>query len=88
MFEAPFVFNVDITVALVIENICVSMLMFVTSTLLSMMLTYIAQIRGGMVKLMAENLNLLDRMHEGLIVISEKDYSLQFASRPAVELLK
>ena len=76
MFEAPYVFNVDITVALVFENLFACIVTLVTTTLLSMILTYIAQIRGRMVKLIAENLNLLDRMNEGLIVISAEDYSL------------
>lgn len=38
--------------------------------------------------LIEENLNLLDNMNEGLIVVSEKDRTLQFASKPAVCLLK
>ena len=45
-----------------------------------MIVTYIAQIRGKMSLLMKENLNLLNKMHEGIIVVSEKDKSLQFAS--------
>ena len=53
-----------------------------------MIVTYITQIRGKTVKLMDENISLFDRMHEGLIVISEADLSLKFASRPAVALLK
>ena len=37
---------------------------------------------------MSENLNLFDKMHEGLIVLSEKERSLQFASQPAIRLVK
>ena len=37
--------------------------------------------------LIIENLKLLDKMHEGLIVVSEKDRKLQFSSRPASQLL-
>ena len=33
---------------------------------------------------MTENMNLFDRMHEGLVVVSEEDQTLQFASKPAV----
>ena len=51
-----------------------------------MLLTYIAQIRGKTAYLVIENLNLLDKMHEGLIVVSKSDLSLKFASRPAVRL--
>jgi len=53
-----------------------------------MVITHIAEIRYKLGKLLAENLKLLDGMHEGLIVISEKDYSLKFASRPAIAVLK
>ena len=41
-----------------------------------------------MSKIMNENFSFLDGMHEGLIVISEADKSLQFATRPAIALLK
>ena len=30
---------------------------------------------------------MLNQMHEGLVVVSEKDKSLQFASKPAMKLL-
>lgn len=49
--------------------------------------TYIARIKGKMSLLIIENLKLLDMMHEGLIVVSEKDRKLQFLSRPASQLL-
>jgi len=39
-------------------------------------------------KLIIENLSLLDKMHEGLIVLSEKERAIQFASNPAIFLLK
>ena len=35
-----------------------------------------------------DNLSLIDKMHEGLIVLSEQDMSLVFASIPAVHLLQ
>ena len=37
-------------------------------------------------ELMKENLNLLNKMHEGLIVLSEKDDSLQVVNKPALSL--
>ena len=88
IFENPFVFGVEITPAVLVAKIFTCLSCFVSCTLLGMVLTYIAQINGKIFKLLAENLNLLDKMHEGLIVISKKDKSLQFASRPAVALLK
>ena len=38
--------------------------------------------------LIKENIILFDRMHEGLIVISEADKRLTFASKPAIQLLQ
>ena len=43
--------------------------------------------KGQMSELMKENLNLLNKMHEGLIVLSEKDDSLQVVNKPALNLL-
>ena len=43
-------------------------------------------IKGQMSELMKENLNLLNKMHEGLIVLSEKDDSLQVVNKPALSL--
>lgn len=35
-----------------------------------------------------ENLNLLNKMHEGLIVVEDNDLELKIASMPAIHLLK
>ena len=53
-----------------------------------MLLAYIARIRGKLSYLVIENMNLLNKMSEGLIVMSESDLSLRFASLPAVRLMK
>ena len=44
--------------------------------LTGMIITYIAHLRGRVVKLVQENLLLFDRMHEGLIVMTEHDKTL------------
>jgi hypothetical protein len=56
-------------------------------TIMGVMITYIVQIRARLEKLVDENLNLLNRMHEGLIMLSGKDRKLFFASTPAATLL-
>ena len=61
---------------------------FTILTILNMLLMYIAQIRSKLAQLIFENLNLLDGMHEGLIVLSESDKELQLASRPAIRLIQ
>ena len=51
-------------------------------------MTYIIRIRGRMVYLIDENINLLDKMHEGIVVLDQDDLNLKIASQPAVTLLK
>ena len=76
---------------LVAQNIIVAFLnpIFATAAITSMgvMLTYIVQIRARLATLVDENLNLLNRMHEGLVMLSRKDRKLFFASTPAITLL-
>jgi hypothetical protein len=52
-----------------------------------MLLTYVVHIRGKLQTLLGENLNLLNGMHEGLLMLSFKERSLRFASTPAARLL-
>ena len=88
MIQKPLVFDQEFTVGFVLGQLIHSVLAIFYMCMVSMIITYIGQIRGKTERLMEENISLFDRMHEGLIVISEKDLSLQFASRPAVALLK
>ena len=60
---------------------------FVIMNVLNIFLMYIVQIRSKLSQLIYENLNLLDKMHEGLIVLSRSDRELKLASRPAVRLI-
>ena len=83
----PLVYSEDIKVGLVIGKLLNSIVLFGIVAIAGMVVTYIAQIRGKMSQLLNENLNLLNKMHEGIVVVSEKDRSLQFASLPAVRLL-
>ena len=88
LWQGPILFNEELNFFGVLSKLfnVVSLLIFIT--LIGMLVTYIAHIKGKMNQLMVENLNLLDRMHEGLIVVSEKDRNLKFASDPAIRLLK
>jgi len=88
IIEEPLVYSLEINASFLITKLSICILTFGVCTLLGMVVVYIVQIKGQLVKLMVENLNLLDKMDEGLIVISEKDLSIRFASRPAVALLK
>ena len=81
-------FNEELTVAKAIAKFFGCLALFMGFTAISMLINYIVLIRGKMEILIEENLNLLDNMNEGIIVVSEKDRKLQFASKPAVCLLK
>lgn len=81
IFCYPKVYTVNVFKLDHIVNV-VSLTGFLTA--ISLIVTYIAQIRGKIGTLMFENLNLLDGMHEGLIVLSSDDnLTLQFANKPA-----
>ena len=52
-----------------------------------MFIMHLVQTNGRLSRLMLENKNLLDKMHEGLVVVSEEERNLQFASKPAIKML-
>ena len=84
----PLLFNLEISVGFVLYNLVPTFIVFAILNVFGILVVYIAQIRGKLVQLLNENIKLLDRMHEGLMVISEKDLCLQFANRPAIAVLK
>jgi len=60
---------------------------FIFLSTFSMVITYIARTRGKMNFLIIENHNLLNKMHEGLVLVDEEDMNLTFATTPAATLL-
>lgn len=60
---------------------------FFMMNVLNIFLMYVVQIRSKLSQLIYENLNLLDKMHEGLIVLNPGEMELKLASRPAVRLI-
>ena len=88
MIIHPILYNQENTVNAIVSRIALCFTVFMTSAIFGMAVTYIVRIQGRMSNLIIENLKLLNRMHEGLIVISEKDLALKFASRPAIKVLK
>lgn len=61
------------TVSLIIAKLLNVVATVTVLTIFSMLVTHVAQIRGKIGTLMFENLNLLDGMHEGLLVLSAVD---------------
>ena len=80
-------FNLDLNFAKVAIALMQPVLCFLILSILGMLVTYIVQIRGKLATLLVENLNLLNGMHEGLVMLSFNDRSLLFASTPAARLL-
>lgn len=77
MVQIPIVYNEELNFAVIAGKVWNSIALFLICTVvISMVVTYIAQIKGQMSQLMKENLNLLNKMNEGLIVVKEKDRSL------------
>ena len=82
--QVPYLYNEEWSGGLVLANLLNTFFCFTILTVFNMLLTYIAVIRSKLAQLIVENLNLLDRMHEGLIVMSETKKELQLASKPAI----
>ena len=61
---------------------------FTLLALLSMTITYSMQNTDKLRQYKFENLGLLDDLEEGVIVVSETDLRLCFASQPAIRLLE
>ena len=61
---------------------------FVIMTIMMMLVTYVTMLEVKMGRVLSEHLNLFDGMHEGLIVLSQTDFNIQFASKPAIYMLK
>ena len=84
----PNMFDDEININFIGQRIIELLIIITVLCLFSMAVTYIAIIRGKNNQLIEENLKLLDKMHEGLIVVTEKDLAIKFANKPARRLLK
>jgi len=76
------------TVIGVVSSLLNTVFCFCICTTLGAMIVYMAQLRAKLAALIQENVNLFDKMHEGIIVVDKADLSLKFASKPAVGLVK
>ena len=74
--QFPIMYNEIWSFSMVFAKILNALFCFTILTIISMLVTYIAMLRSKMNQLMKENLNLLDKMHEGLVVLSQVDMSL------------
>lgn len=74
-----------VMIAAQILNALVAAIMMI---IVSMLVTYIAVLKGRLAKLMHENVGLMNKMNEGLMVLSQDELVPTFASLPAVRVLK
>jgi len=72
----PLVHKDDMQFGRVVVKILTACLFILFLNIISMVINYIVQIQGSMSTLVIENLNLLNGMHEGLVVLSSSDKSL------------
>lgn len=72
----------------VLARLIDSILLALILTITSMVFGYIAMIRGRLHRVMIGDLDLMNKMHEGMIVVSKEERKLQFASKPAVKILQ
>lgn len=49
---------------------------------------YVLEMRGSILDLIEENFNLVRRMEQGLIVLNDSDSKIDFANKPALDILK
>ena len=78
----------SLTAELVLKRLAIAFICFVILSIYSMVGAYIAQLRVKVSKITLENLGLLDRMYEGLLVLNESDRRPEFASKPVIKILK
>ena len=49
---------------------------------------YVLEMRGSILDLIEENFNLVRRMEQGLIVLNDTDSKIDFANKPALDIIK
>ena len=61
---------------------------FLTLTLMAIIVLYTSQLRLRMQSFNSENVKLLDGMHEGLLILNKIDHTVAFCNRPSQKLLR
>ena len=85
--QYPLVYKQDWSFNMVLGKLLNTFFVFAILTVLGMLMTYIAKIRHKLSLLVSENLNLLNKMHEGLVILTEETQKLRFANSPAINLI-
>lgn len=83
----PFLYSEEMVFSIIFAKVLNGFFCFIILTIMGMMVTYIAQIRGKLTSLISERLHLFDKMNEGLILLDATDNNLIMASQPAARLL-
>lgn len=83
----PYLYQEELTAGTIYFKLMNVSGMVVFVIVFSALTTYISRIESKLKKLMLQNLGLLDGMHEGIIVLTDDEKSLEFANMPAIELI-
>ena len=84
----PKMYQQEWAASMIIRKLLYTVITFLFLVCVGVLVVHITQIKTKLARLLRENLNLFDKMHEGLIVLDQKDKSVKFASVPAVHHLK
>ena len=81
------VYRDPLTKSKIFTELASLLFLYVVITVMTFLFLYVRDLHGKMGKLIVENIKLLNRMHEGILIISKKDNSVVFANKPASEFL-
>ena len=82
------VYKQELTAQVCASKLGHALAIFCLLSTFNMSVMQIVHQRARLRHLMQENKNLLDKMHEGIIIVSETDRSFQFASKPASKMIQ
>ena len=84
----PYMFEDELTLSACFNKTVAVLTVFVMSSIFGMFITYTSQIRLKLSTYHNSNLSLLNRMQEGLVVLTDDKKEVQFANNTAISLIK
>ena len=82
------IYEIDLTTMEIIWKIGLVIALFVFCSMFAMIILYISQLQLRLRTFNLENIKLLDGMHEGLLILSNKNKKVMFCNKPSQKLLK
>ena len=88
LFPLAIVYNAPVTINTIAFAITTAFSIFIVSTMLAMIFLFIAKLQTRLKSFNIENIELLDGMHEGLLILSKTDKKVMFCNKPSQKLLE